>query len=410
MKQPPESLSVRKGGGDMSSDPALLMDKAAAQLAATLQDGALQKVAGHSHNNHSHERLKDLTSRVLNGDQDALPKLCAPEPPMLKGAEAPATNGTHQHNCTPDTEHELKVMIPQVVEQPLFEPCCANGTSLATATEGTISGPEKRKDSKKRRGGPHNPNLSSSVIPVEKEKSDLIPELTQEDAKDSPLLIRFSVGDLVWTKVSGYPWWPCMVTTDPEFNNHIKPKQKAVNSRSGLLYHVQYFGDAPERGYIFEKNMVSFTGEDQYQELSQGNKPPASRNSLILNMSLDERVVNFTFLYDDDGPHLNPCILEKLKPQQKSNEMDQETESRLSSDLHSPLVGPTNEPTAAPQSQDSTSTGKKTQASKTKLNWQRRGKGHLNNFLSKKQLSNTAGWLNLASAGMRLPELWNLPL
>lgn len=51
----------------------------------------------------------------------------------------------------------------------------------------------------------------------------------------------------------------------------------AANNRSGLLYHVQYFGDAPERGYIFEKNMVSFTGEDQYQELSQGNKQPASR-------------------------------------------------------------------------------------------------------------------------------------
>lgn len=171
MKQPPESLSVRKGRGDMSSDPALLMDKAAAQLAATLQDGVLQTMAGHSHNNHSHERLKDLTSRVLNGDQDALPKLCAPEPPMLKGAEAPATNGTHQHNCTPHTEPELKVTIPQVVKQPLFEPCCANGTSLATATEGTISGPEKRQDAKKRRGRPNKPkpqpNLGSSVIAVE---------------------------------------------------------------------------------------------------------------------------------------------------------------------------------------------------------------------------------------------------
>ncbi|XP_032382389.1 histone-lysine N-methyltransferase NSD2 [Etheostoma spectabile] len=423
MKQPPESLSVRKGGGDMGSDPALLMDKAAAQLAATLQDGALQKMAGNSHNNHSHERLKDLTSRVLNGDQDVLPKLCAPEPPMLKGAEAPATNGTHQHNCTPDTEHELKVTIPQVVEQPLFEPCCANGTSLATVTEGPISGPEKRKDSKQRRGGAHNPNLSSSAIPVEPldhtnavdgtgaaDETDLIPELTQEDPEDSPLLIRFSVGDLVWTKVSGYPWWPCMVTTDPEFNNHIKPKQKAVNSRSGLLYHVQYFGDAPERGYIFEKNMVYFTGEDQYLELSQGNKPPASRvihkktapsvplklqaqwNMGIIqakeafSMSLDERMLNFTFLYDDDGPHLNPCILEKLRPQQR-NEMDQETESRLSPEIHSPLVGPSNEPTVAARSQGSTSTWKKTQASRTKLNWQRRGKGHLNNVLSKKQLN-----------------------
>lgn len=46
----------------------------------------------------------------------------------------------------------------------------------------------------------------------------------------------------------------------------------AVGSKSGILYHVQYFGDAPERGYIFEKNMVSFRGEHQYQNLSQRNK------------------------------------------------------------------------------------------------------------------------------------------
>ncbi|KAM9340753.1 histone-lysine N-methyltransferase NSD2 [Symphorus nematophorus] len=381
MKQPPESLSVRKGGGDMSSDPALLMDKAAAQVAATLQDdGVLQKMAGHSHNNHSHERLKDLTSRVLNGDQDALPQLCAPEPPMLKAAEVPATNGTHQHNCTPHTEPEpeLKVTIPQVVSQPVFEPCFANGTSLATATEDTISGSEKMQDAKKRRGRPYKPkpqsDLSSSAIPVEPldhtnavdgdgdgaaDEPDLIPELAEEAAEESPLLICFSFGDLVWTKVSGYPWWPCMVTIDPETNSHFKQQQKAANSRSGLLYHVQYFGDAPERGYIFEKNMVSFTGEDQYQELSQGNKQPASRvihkktapsvprklraqwnmgviqAKEALSMSLDERMANFAFLYDNDGPHLNPHIMEKLKPE-PSEETDQETESRLSPDLPSP--------------------------------------------------------------------------
>lgn len=43
-----------------------------------------------------------------------------------------------------------------------------------------------------------------------------------------------SVGDLVWAKVSGYPWWPCMVTSDPEFNSHFKQKQKG--ERSEVLF------------------------------------------------------------------------------------------------------------------------------------------------------------------------------
>lgn len=180
MKQPPESLSVRKGRGDMSSDPALLMDKAAAQLAATLQDGVLQKMAGHSHNNHNHERLKDLTSRVLNGDQDTLPELCAAEPSMLKCAEAPTTNGTHQHNCTSHTEPELKVTIPQVAKQLLFEQCCANGTSLATATESTISESEKGEDAKKRRGRSHKPKPQLNLSPT----ANAVETLDHTDAVD----------------------------------------------------------------------------------------------------------------------------------------------------------------------------------------------------------------------------------
>lgn len=172
MKQLPEPLSVRKNGGDMSSDHSMLMDKAAAQLAATLQDSVLQKMASHSHGNHSHERLKDLTSLVLNGDQDALPKLCTPEQSLLKSAEVPTANGTHPGTCSPHSDPELKVTVPQVgKQQPQFEPSSANGTSLATATDDTASGTEKREDAKKRRGRPHKEklqgNLCSSPKPVE---------------------------------------------------------------------------------------------------------------------------------------------------------------------------------------------------------------------------------------------------
>ncbi|XP_014850532.1 PREDICTED: histone-lysine N-methyltransferase NSD2 isoform X1 [Poecilia mexicana] len=374
MKQPPESLSTLKGRADMGSDPALLMDKAAAQLAATLQDSVLQKMSGH---NHSHERLKDLTSLVLNGDQDALPKLCTPEPPMLKGDEAPATNDAHQHNRTPHVEAELKATVPQAAEQPLLEPSCADGTSLVTVTESASPGPELGQEVKKRRGRPNKPKLilnRSSVIAMETpdqtevigeaeaaNEAAVVSEEPEPITEERPVPTRFCVGDLVWTKVSGYPWWPCMVTRDPELNSHFKQKgdnHKASNSRLGLLYHIQYFGDAPERGFVFEKNMVSFTGEEQYVELSQRNKPPASsaahrkmapsvpRNlqaqwnmgviqaKEAVGMAPDQRIDSFGFTYDGDGPHLNPLILEKLN-MDLTDETHRETEPRLGLDVPS---------------------------------------------------------------------------
>lgn len=57
-----------------------------------------------------------------------------------------------------------------------------------------------------------------------------------------------------------------------------------------------------------------------------------------LDMSLDARMANFGFLYDDDGPHLNLHILEKLKPEQ-SNKLNQKAENRLSPDLPLQPVG-----------------------------------------------------------------------
>ncbi|XP_024125349.1 histone-lysine N-methyltransferase NSD2 [Oryzias melastigma] len=365
MKQPPESLSVRKARGDVSSDPALLMDKAAAQLAATLQDGVLQKMAGHGHNNHTHEKLKDLTALVLNGDQDSvLPQLCTPEPPMLKGAEAPAANGPHQHNCTPHAEPELTVSIPQVVQQPLFEPYGANGASLVTATEETLSGPDGRHDVKKRRGTPNKPKAQVNCSSLENtiEEAAVAQPARMSELKlpegDGPLRTRFCPGDLVWTKVPGYPWWPCMVTSDPEFNSHFKEKQKAVTCELDILYHVQYFGDAPERSYVFERNMVSFIGEQQYPELCQGITIPGScvthRKTSVsvphklqaqwnmgviqakeaLNMLPDKRLENFGLLYNEDGPHLNPHILEKLKPEDCDG-VALDSDAGLVSDLNS---------------------------------------------------------------------------
>lgn len=167
MKQLPESLSVRSGGGsggDLSGDPSLLLDRAA----ATLQDSVLQKMVNHSHNG-----LREITSRMLNGDQDALPKRCDPVQPMPEGAEVPATNGSHQcssNSSSPSQAEppELKATVPQLVQQP----CCTNESSLTNATEENVSeGPEKRQDAKAKRGRVHklksDAEFSPDAVPME---------------------------------------------------------------------------------------------------------------------------------------------------------------------------------------------------------------------------------------------------
>lgn len=39
--------------------------------------------------------------------------------------------------------------------------------------------------------------------------------------------------------------------------------------KSFRQYHVQFFGDAPERAWVFEKSLVMFKGEEQFEQLCQ---------------------------------------------------------------------------------------------------------------------------------------------
>ncbi|KAG7459038.1 hypothetical protein MATL_G00226990 [Megalops atlanticus] len=345
MKQTSESLGSRKSRSDKSTDP-LLMDKAAAQLAATFQDGVLQKMGSHSH-----ERLKDLTSRVLNGEQEKLPKLCGTDAPLLKGTDTPPQHASPQRkSSSPELKLKITKMVPN--GKPRFESCFnEDGERLdPTVAPGT---PSKRMEGKKKRKRPvrSGPRAKPSLLPVPvvspvslkaddvaetPDKACQQPEPLPELREEGKLGVRFCVGDVVWTKVSGYPWWPCMVTTDPALNKHVK--HKAVNSRPSLLYHVQYFGDTPERGYIFEKSVVPFEGEEQYEELCWGRTKQAtsrpyrrkqkpgsvplrlraqwnagvSQAVAAAGMALEERIAKYTFTYISGRPHLNPHVRVEL--------------------------------------------------------------------------------------------------
>lgn len=112
MKQPSDSPGGCKGRGDGSADPTMLLDKAATQLAATPQESVLQMISTHNHShNHTHERLKDLTSRLLNGDQDKIPKLCAATAaqPLLKGVEPVPQHASPPRKSSASPELTFKI-------------------------------------------------------------------------------------------------------------------------------------------------------------------------------------------------------------------------------------------------------------------------------------------------------------
>lgn len=48
---------------------------------------------------------------------------------------------------------------------------------------------------------------------------------TQSTIKEEKVhLLKYNIGDLVWSKVSGFPWWPCMVSADPVLHAYTKLK------------------------------------------------------------------------------------------------------------------------------------------------------------------------------------------
>ncbi|KAJ8263538.1 hypothetical protein COCON_G00159950, partial [Conger conger] len=125
------------------------------------------------------------------------------------------------------------------------------------------------------------------------------------------------VGDLVWAKVGTYPWWPCMVSCDPQQSVHTR-----INTRGHREYHVQFFGSVAERAWIHEKRVVVYQGEHQFEQLQaetlRKTSNPAERHKLLkptpqreraqwevgvghaedaLPMTREERIETYTFIY-----------------------------------------------------------------------------------------------------------------
>ena len=73
-----------------------------------------------------------------------------------------------------------------------------------------------------------NSNLSNS-------KSSNSPK---SDARKESSGTRWTVGDMLWAKVSGHPWWPCMVAYDPSRTGFFRLQKRTSIYTWNLWYCV----------------------------------------------------------------------------------------------------------------------------------------------------------------------------
>ncbi|XP_032775437.1 histone-lysine N-methyltransferase NSD3 isoform X3 [Rattus rattus] len=167
--------------------------------------------------------------------------------------------------------------------------------------------------------------------PVLKEAVPVQPILSSVPTTETSTGVKFQVGDLVWSKVGTYPWWPCMVSSDPQLEVHTK-----INTRGAREYHVQFFSNQPERAWVHEKRVREYKGHEQYEELLAEAAKQASNHSekqkirkprpqreraqwdigiahaeKALQMTREERVEQYTFIYIDKQPEESPSQAKK---------------------------------------------------------------------------------------------------
>uniref|UniRef100_A0A8C9WH78 Histone-lysine N-methyltransferase NSD3 n=1 Tax=Scleropages formosus TaxID=113540 RepID=A0A8C9WH78_SCLFO len=245
---------------------------------------------------------------------------------------------------------EIKLKITKTYHngRELFESSlCGDLQHQAEASDAPRRRHERKKEKRKRSGSRHGWSAEQEVQPLPEEPNRPRQEALRtnvQSPKVEPRDLKVSVckpstfvpgsgsckdhqvGDLVWAKVGTYPWWPCMVSCDPQAKIHTR-----INTRGHQEYHVQFFGSVPERAWIHEKRVVVYQGKHQFEELQaetlRKTSNPAERHKLLkpipqreraqwevgighaedaFLMTREERVENYTFIYVDEVPGTSP--------------------------------------------------------------------------------------------------------
>ncbi|NWH87331.1 MSH6 protein, partial [Aegithalos caudatus] len=96
----------------------------------------------------------------------------------------------------------------------------------------------------------------------------------------------YSPGDLVWAKMEGYPWWPCLIYNHPTERTIVRGKGKSSR------IHVQFFDDSPTRGWISVKYLKPYKGSSDGETMKGGmfysTKPEIKRAMVLADSAMSK--------------------------------------------------------------------------------------------------------------------------
>ncbi|XP_057325332.1 histone-lysine N-methyltransferase NSD2 isoform X2 [Microplitis mediator] len=87
----------------------------------------------------------------------------------------------------------------------------------------------------------------------------------------------WKTGQLAWAQVSTFPYWPCIITMEPDSNRYVK--WRAFGKSVTNMIHVQYFGDKGRHNWVPEASLMPFSGLDSFKKKAKewNTKPDAVR-------------------------------------------------------------------------------------------------------------------------------------
>ncbi|KAF5304180.1 hypothetical protein FQR65_LT08074 [Abscondita terminalis] len=92
------------------------------------------------------------------------------------------------------------------------------------------------------------------------------------EIKLDPDLIN--VGDLLWAKIGGHPFWPCIIMPEPSTNEFKKKICSKITHH--FYYHIRFFGDRGRRSWVHSLSVFPFTSKFDLKNQFEQSKDKAN--------------------------------------------------------------------------------------------------------------------------------------